>query len=244
FEIDFDQMRSLIDPSTRLLMLCNPHNPGGRVFDRAELEQLGELALQHDLVVVSDEIHADLVFDGREHVPFATLAPELAARTITFNSANKSFNIAGLRVGVAVFGSDELMNAFEAYPARVRGGLTSFACAASRIAWEQCDDWLQAAVGYLQDNRDHLTRFLSQRLPQVGYLPPEATYLAWLDFNACELPAEPLDFFLEHANVALYDGLAFGPEGGGCTRINFATPRPILTEILERIAAAVEQPRI
>ncbi|MBT6272588.1 MAG: putative C-S lyase [Chromatiales bacterium] len=241
FEIDFDAMAANIDENTRLFMLCNPHNPGGRAYRRDELEKIAELVLRHDLIVLADEIHSDLVFDGHTHVPFATLSPEIAARTITFNSANKSFNIAGLRVGIAVFGSDELLQAFSHYPDRTRGGLTSFACAASRIAWESCDDWLTAAIAYLQDNRDFMTTFLRERMPAVGYAPPEATYLAWLDFNQVPLGAEPLEFFLEKSNVALYDGTAFGPQGSGCTRINFATPRPILTEILERMAGAVDQ---
>ena len=241
FEIDFDALEASVDDGTRLFMLCNPHNPGGRAYTREELEKIGEIVLRHDLIVLADEIHADLVFDGRKHIPFATLSPELAARTITFNSANKSFNIAGLRVGVAVFGSDELQQKFNLLPDRTRGGLTAFACVASRIAWTECEDWLNAAVQYIQDNRDYMTGFLRQRLPEVGYDHPEATYLAWLDFNKVNLGAEPLDFFLEHASIALYDGTMFGPEGSGCTRINFATTRTILREILERTAQAVEQ---
>lgn len=241
FEIDFDAMEASIDKRTRMLLLCNPHNPGGRVYTRLELERIGEMVLRHDLTVVSDEIHSDLIYDSHRHIPFATLSPELARRTITFNSANKAFNIAGLRVGVAVFGSDELLRAFNPLPERVRGGLTSFACAASRIAWEQCDDWLAAAVSYLQGNRDMMTEFLAERLPQINYRAPEGTYLAWLDCNALGLGTEPLDFFLERAQVGLYDGTVFGPQGSGCTRINFATPRPILREILERMAAAVER---
>ncbi|NKC15460.1 MAG: putative C-S lyase [Gammaproteobacteria bacterium] len=241
FEIDFDAMERAIDTRTRVFMLCNPHNPGGRAFTRAELERLGEWVLQHDLVVLADEIHSDLVYAGHAHIPFGSLAPELMRRTITFNSANKAFNIAGLRVGLAVFGSAELMQAFSPYPERVRGGLSSFACAASRIAWQSCDDWLTAAVAYLQANRDYMTNFLAERLPSVKYCPPEATYLAWLDFTQSGLGAEPLDFFLAHAKVALYDGTAFGPQGVGCTRINFATPRYILHEILARMAAAVAQ---
>jgi cysteine-S-conjugate beta-lyase len=240
FEIDFEAMEATIDSTTRVFMLCNPHNPSGRCFTRDELNKIGALVLRHNLIVISDEIHSDLVFDGHQHIPFATLSPELAKRTITFNSANKAFNIAGLRVGLAVFGSDELMRAFSPLPERVRGGFSSFACAASRIAWEECDDWLDEAIAYLQANRDRMTEFFAERLPDIGYAPPQATYLAWLDCNKLGLDQEPLDFFLEHSKVALYDGTRFGPQGSGCTRINFATPRAILDEILERMATAVE----
>jgi len=241
FEIDFSRLEASIDSSTRMFLLCNPHNPGGRAYTRDELEHIADIVLRHNLIVVSDEIHSDLVYQGHQHIPFASLSEAVAERTITFNSANKAFNIAGLRVGVAVFGSDELMRAFGPFPDRVRGGLTSFACAASRIAWESCDDWLAAAVEYLQGNRDMMSEFLAERMPLVRYVPPQATYLAWLDCTQLGLGAEPLDFFLERAKVGLYDGTAFGPEGSGCTRINFATPRPILREILERMADAVDR---
>lgn len=240
-ELDFDALRRAIDPGTRVLLLCNPHNPSGRVLGRAELERLGEIALANDLVVLADEIHADLVFDGRTHVPFASLDPELERRTVTFHSATKAFNTAGLRCAAAVFGGEALHERFRSVPRRIFGGLDRFGAAVTRIAWEECDEWLAALVRYLEANRGFLAETLASRMPGVVCHPPQATYLAWLDCRSLALPSEPYEYFLEHAEVALSEGLTFGEAGRGCVRLNFATPRRLLGEILERMAAPLER---
>ena len=239
FEIDFDRLRASIDPETRLLMLCNPHNPSGRVFERAELLALGELALERDLVVVSDEIHADLTYPGHRHLPFAALGPELERRTITLTSATKAFNLAGLPCAFAIFGSDELARPFRELPPHVLGHCGILDDAATRAAWTEGQPWLDEVLAYLRENRDLVLEFLARALPGIRVLPPEATYLAWLDCRELDLPSDPFEFFLKRARVAFNRGRDFGTPGEGFVRMNFATSQTILREILERMAEAV-----
>jgi len=240
YEIDFDDLRAKIDAGTRVLMLCNPQNPTGRAFTRAELEQIAQLAIEHDLIVISDEVHADLVFPGHRHVPIATLGPEIASRTLTLMSATKAFNIAGLRCAVAIFGGAELRKRFDTVPAHVRGGLNSFGLAASEIAWTSAQPWLDEVLAYLDGNRAFLANFVKERLPGIAHVSPEATYLAWLDCRKLALAPDPFSFFLRRARVALSDGARTGPGGDGFVRLNFATSRPILTQVLERLEKSLQ----
>jgi cystathionine beta-lyase len=241
YEIDFDDLRARIDARTRILLLCSPQNPTGRVFTRAELEQLAQIAIERDLVVISDEIHGDLVFPGHRHIPIASLGPEIESRTITLTSATKAFNMAGLRCGVAVFGSDALKRRFETLPSHIRGGLGSFGLVASEIAWTSGQPWLDEVLAYLDGNRALLARFVKQRMPGIEHFPPESTYLAWLDCRKLALEPDPYTFFLERARVALSDGRRTGLGGEGFVRLNFATSRPILTQILERLAKSLDR---
>jgi cystathionine beta-lyase len=240
YELDLDGLRRIATPSSRILLLCNPHNPSGRVFTRPELEALAEIALANDWIVLSDEIHEDLVFPGHRHIPFATLAPEVAARTVTFTSATKAFSIAGLRCAVATFGSEELQKRFRSIPRHLRGGIGYLGIEATRAAWRHGQPWLERVMAYLHRNRDHLTAFVRKQWPAVRHFPPEATYLAWLDFRALDLEGGPYRFFLDRARVGLSHGNLFGSEGEGFVRINFATSRPILDEILSRMNEALE----
>lgn len=240
FVIDFDAVETCVDKGTRVLMVCNPHNPTGRVFERRELEALADMALRHDLVVIADEIFADVVYEGHAYVPFASLGPEIAARTVTYHSSTKAFNLGGVRVAVAIFGSDSLHERFKAIPSRLLGGHNCLGIPLTRIAWQQCDDWLADAVAYLQGNRDFVSEFLARRMPAVGYVPPEAAYFAWMNCSELDLPGGPYQYFLEHAKVALSDGLPFGKAGEGCVRLNYATPRPLLEQILERLARCID----
>jgi len=240
FEIDLDALDAGIDAGTRVLMLCNPHNPSGRVFTRSELESLAEIVLRHDLVVIADEIHCDLVFDQREFVPFATLSPEVEARTVTLNSPSKSFNIAGLRCAVAHFGSQELKDQFnDCYPRHVRGGLGVLGLYASITAWQEGQPWLDEVVPYLQANRDHLLEQLATRFPAIRCHAPEGTYLAWLDCSGLALPGSPVAHFMRKGKVALSDGRYFGNGFESFARINFATSREILGQVLDRMATAL-----
>ncbi len=239
FEIDFDRLRGDIGADTRVFLLCNPHNPTGRVFERDELMQIAELAEEHDLVVVSDEIHADLTYPGHDHIPFAMLGPEVAARTITLLSATKAFNLAGLPCAFAVFGSDRVQKPLTEWPAHVLGHCGILDDTATHIAWTEGQTWLTAVLEYLGENRRRLMDFFASRLPDVRVFSPEATYLAWLDCRALEL-GDPACFFREQARVALSNGRDFGPPGEGFVRLNFATSASILTEILERMATAVD----
>ncbi len=240
YEIDFDALRAAIDDRTRLLLLCTPHNPLGRVFERDELEALAELAIERDLVVVADEIHADIVYPGFRHIPFASLGPEVEARTVTMTSATKSFNIAGLRCAVVIFGSDRLAERFNAWPERIRGAVSSFGMEATRIAWTECDEWLDALLAHLEGNRDFLHAFVAERLPGMRMVLPAATYLGWLDCREYGLEPDPYRWFLDRARVGFNDGRDFGDGGEGHVRINFATSRAILTQVLERMEEALQ----
>ncbi len=240
YEMDLDGLDRAIDEGTRLVLFCNPHNPTGRVFERRELEGLAERVLRHDLVVVSDEVHSDLVYPGATHVPFASLGPEIASRTITLNAATKAFNIAGLKCALIHFGSkalrDRLVSAF--HP-RLLGSPNVFGIEATLAAWRDGEVWLTAAVRQLDANRDTLARFLRDRLPEVGFHPPEASFLAWMDCGGLELPSRPYEFFLSEARVALSDGAVFSSRSDGFVRLNFATAAGVLGEVLERMEAAV-----
>jgi len=242
FEIDFDRLRASIDPRTRLLLLCNPHNPSGRVFERSELLALGEIALERDLIVVSDEIHADLAYPGHRHLPFAALGPELERRTITLTSATKAFNLAGLPCAFAICGSEALAKPFRELPPHLLGHCGIVDDAATLAAWTQGQPWLDEVMAYLLENRALLLDFLARELPGIRVLAPEATYLAWLDCRELGLASEPFEFFLKRARVALNRGRDFGTPGEGCVRLNFATSQAILREILARMAEAVRDP--
>jgi cystathionine beta-lyase len=240
YELDLPALRRAA-AGARVLLLCHPHNPTGRAFRRDELEALAEIVLAHDLRVISDEIHADLVLSGAPFVPFAALGPEVAARTLTLTSASKAFNIAGLRTAVAVFGSDELRRRFLTLPRYVRGGIGILGIEATRVAWLEGGPWLEAALDYLRGSRALVADAVRASLPGVVYHPGEATYLAWLDCRALGLAPSPFRFFLERAKVALSDGPSFGAPGRGFVRINFATSRAILSEALERMAKALAE---
>ncbi len=241
YAVDLDGLRAACDAGTRMILLCNPHNPSGRAFTRAELEGIAAIAEERDLVVVSDEIHAELVFSGAKHIPFASLAPEVEARTVTLYSASKAFNIAGLRCAAAIFGSDTLRRRFLELPRHLRGGLGTMGLEATRVAWTESDTWLAETLALLEENRDFLVRRVRETLPGVVCHSPEATYLAWLDCRSLGLEPSPYDFFLDRARVATSDGAAFGTPGEGFVRVNFATQRPILSEALERMAKSLEQ---
>jgi cystathionine beta-lyase len=243
YEVDLDGLRDVIDDRTRILMLCHPHNPTGRVYGRDELEALAEIAIERDLIVLSDEIHADLLYDDRTHIPFASLSPVIAERTLTLMSASKAFNVAGLHCGLVIFGGDAVQERFEQFPARARGMVGALGMAGSLAAFREGQPWLDAVKAQLHENRALLTAFLAEHMPQVRYAEPEATYLAWLDCRGLELGMEPHRFFFHEARVALSPGPEFGPEGEGFVRLNIATSRPILQQILERMASALTRRR-
>lgn len=238
-EIDWDRLETALKPDTRVVLLCNPHNPTGRVFTRCELMQIAELALRHDLIVVSDEIHCDLTFRGQVHIPFAALGPEIEARTVTLTSATKAFNIAGLRCAAMVFGSEQLHAAYRAGPRFTRGAPSSLGMHATEAAWAECDDWLSALLRRLEDNRDLIAEFLNANLPAIHFLAPQATYLAWLDCRELGLGDALWQTILDKGKLALSDGREFGPGGRDCVRLNFATSKNILDDALQRLQRAL-----
>lgn len=226
----------------RALLLCHPHNPTGRVFERAELEAIAALAIERDWIVVSDEIHADLTYAEGAFTPFAALAPEVAARTVTLSSASKAFNIAGLRCAVVHFGSRALAQRFAgALPRHVRGGVGLLALHATLAAWQGGDPWLNEVKQQLDARRRFVLGALRRELPTARVYPPEATYLAWLDLRALGLGPRPAELFRREAGVALSDGAAFGAGFEGFVRLNFATGEALLGEIVGRLGAAVRR---
>ncbi len=239
YGVDIDHMQSCFTGQTRLFILCNPHNPVGRVFSQAELEQMAELCLRRDVIICSDEIHCDLLFQGARHIPIAGLDPEIARRTITLMAPSKTYNIAGLHCSVAIIQDEALRRRFKAARAGLVSEVGVLAYAAAVAAYRAGDDWLVQVLAYMQANRDLVVDFVNRRLPGLSVASPEATYLAWIDCRAAQLPPDPYHFFLERARLAFNDGAAFGENGQGFVRLNFATPRAILLQALERMAAAL-----
>jgi cysteine-S-conjugate beta-lyase len=240
YVLDTATVPAVFDEHAPLLLLCNPHNPTGRVFERRELEAVASVALERRLVVLADEVHADLVYEGKEHIPFASLGAEVAARTVTITSATKAYNIPGLKCGLMHFGSEELRERFRAlFPNRLIGKVSPFGLQATIAAGRESGPWLRQVMEVLTANRDRVARYLAAELPRVEHHPPEATYLAWLNCRELGLPTSPYTFLLEQARIGLNDGAEFGPPGEGYVRLNFATAPAILEQILERLAAAV-----
>jgi cystathionine beta-lyase len=223
-------------PPCRALLLVNPHNPTGRVFRREELKELAVLAIEHDLLVISDEVHADLTYPGFQHVPFASLSEEIAARTVTLTSGSKAFNLAGVRCAVAHIGVKEIRDAVDAQRGILFGQVSALGVDALKAAWTDGDSWLDTVRSLLERNRWRV----AEQLPEgIGYVMPEATYLAWLDCRSLGLGDDPSAFFEAEAKVLLCRGSEFGPEGNGFARLNFATSLPVLDELLRRMRAAL-----
>jgi cysteine-S-conjugate beta-lyase len=240
FALDMDGFAASIDSGTRVVLLCHPQNPTGRVFEAEDLAALPALVRKHDLVVVSDEIHADLVFAPRHHTPLALMFPEIADRIITMYSATKSFNIPGMRCAVIHFGSDELRKRFDArIPRSLLGSPGIAGVEATLAAWEEGEPWCENLVAELERNRDHLVARLHAEAPGIGIYAPQATYLAWLDCSRLPLSVPPYEFFLERAGVGGGDGRNFGAPGEKFLRLNFATSRAILDEKIDRMVRAV-----
>lgn len=239
YEIDFDAFEKAITPRTKLFLLCNPHNPVGRVFTKAELNRLAGICLRHEVLICADEIHSDLIFDGRVHHPLANLASEYAKKTITLFAPSKTFNIAGLECSFAVVKDPELRKKLHHAGEGMSGWVNVMGLAAATAAYEFGQPWLDEALEYLQANRDYLVNFIRRELPGIAIYPPEGTYLAWLDCRKAGLPENPYDFFLHRARVAFNNGSTFGKGGEGFVRLNFGCSRATLTEALERMAKAV-----
>jgi cystathionine beta-lyase len=242
YTFDLNELERQVDKNTRIFVLCNPQNPTGRVFSRDELQAIARFVLEHDLIVISDEIHADLIYPGHQHTPFATLGAEIAARTVTLNSATKSFNIPGLRCAVTAFGSEELLARFhQRIPPKLTGQSSIIGIDATIAAWDECGGWLDAAVAHLLQARNHLTEVLTAEVPAIRFHAPEATYLAWLDCSDVEMSTSAFQFFLDNARIGFSAGENFDPDCGRFVRFNFATSMPILDQILDRFVTAVKK---
>lgn len=220
-------------------LLCNPHNPTGRVFTRAELTAMAEACLAADAAIISDEIHCDLVLNERPHIPIASLAPEVAARTITLMSAGKTFNIAGLNACWAIIPDPGLRARFQQAIAGIAEHANILGLIATEAALAEGEPWRRGLIAHLRANRDLLEAAVGGRLPGVRMLRPEGTFLAWLDFRATPLAADPAGLLLARARLGVNPGPDFGPPGAGFVRLNFGCPRALLEDGIGRIAQAL-----
>lgn len=240
YEVDWDAFEAGFTSQTRVFILCNPHNPVGRVFSIDELERMAEICLRKGVVVCSDEIHCDLLFKGHKHIPIASLDKEIAQNTITLMAPTKTFNIAGLQCSFAIVQNKELRQKLE----DSKGGLVMWVnlvgMTAARAAYRDGQEWLEQVLQYLEVNRGILCDYVESQLPQLRMAKPEGTYLAWLDCRNAGIQGSPYEFFLKEARVALNDGVTFGKGGEGFVRLNFACNRDVLAEALERMKAALQ----
>jgi cystathionine beta-lyase len=230
---------------TRLFLFCHPHNPLGRMFSRDELQAMAEVCLREDVLIVSDEIHSELLLDGKPHIPMAVLSPEIADKTITLISSSKTFNTAGSFCAFAIIPNAELRERYKQVNDEITGHVSSFGLVASEAALSgACDDWLAELRGYLRANREFVADYLTENFPAARFTIPSATYLMWIDFSEYvqtgRIQGSPFEFFLKEARVALSDGKIFGVGMENFARLNFAAPRSLITEGLERMRKALQ----
>ena len=237
---DLDALDGAFTAGGDLLVLSTPHNPLGRVWAPAELAAVCAVVHRHGGRVFSDEIHAPLVYDGHRHVPYASLSSTTAGHTVTAVSASKAWNLPGLKCAQIVLSNDADAERWAEVGPRFEHGAANLGVVANIAAYTDGGPWLKEVLAYLEGNRRLLGELLATQIPEIGYVPPEGTYLAWLDCRALALGAHPAEFFLDEAGVALTDGLACGDAGAGFARYNFATPRPILEQTVEHMAAALK----
>ena len=239
YYIDFDDFEKKVK-TCKLFIFCNPHNPGGRVWSKEELEKLAAICLKYQVLMISDEIHADLTLPSYKHISLASLSEEIAMNTVTFSSASKTFNMAGLASAYAIIPNPQVRQKF--LDKTVGYMLTDgniFAFQTTVAAYEQGEEWLNQLLAYVQGNIDFLTQYIDQYLPKVKYLVPQASYLVFLDFRALGLSQKELvSFCTNKAHLALVDGSVFGEEGKGFMRINLASPRSVIEKALEQLKEA------
>jgi len=242
YVMDFEDLeRKVDDPRVKLLILCSPHNPVGRVWQKEELVKLGEICLENDVIVISDEIHADILFEGYKHTPFASISREFAQNSITCTAPSKTFNLAGLQTSSVIISNKKYYKIYNDILDSL--GLTEnnvFGLVALEAAYRDGEEWLEQLLSYLNENLRFLMKYFEERIPKIKVIKPEGTYLVWL--NCRQLGFSPRDlnnFMLKEARVALDDGYWFGTEGKGFMRINIACSRSFLEEALRRIERAV-----
>lgn len=248
YQIDWESFEQAFHSGgsrTRMFLLCNPHNPTGQMYTAEELSRMAETCLKHGTVIVSDEIHSELILGERKHIPIASLSSEIEQNSITLVSPSKTFNIAGLFCGFAIIPNRELRERYKEQVERLTLHVNSLGYVAAQAAFSgACDDWLMELRTYLKANRDLVVEFIRTELPGIRVTCPEATYLAWLDCSGLvesgKIRTTPYEFFLKRARVALNDGAAFGRGGKHCVRLNFGCPRSTLQQALERMKAALE----
>ena len=239
YGLDRDAMAAAVTPDTRAFLLCNPQNPTGRVFTRAELETLADFCIERNITVLADEIHADLLYSESQHIPIASLNREIAQRTITFIAPSKTFNVAGLKASVGIIPNPKLREQMTKAQRGVIPPVNLLGMVAMEAAYSEGGPWLDALQAYLQANRDYLLDYIaSGALPGVRMARPDGTFLAWLDFRETRWADAPAKHILEEAKVMVNEGAWFGEAGKGFARLNFGCPRATLEEGLARIQTA------
>ncbi len=236
---DLDAIDRAFAAGARTLIVCNPHNPTGTVLARDELEALAEIVTRHGGRVFADEIHAPLRFDGRVHIPYASLSAATAAHTITGTSASKAWNLPGLKTAQLITSNDVDQEIYRRFGFAVQHGAATLGVVAATAAYRDGKPWLDEVISYLDAARRDLSDLVDRHLPGAVYRRPDATYIGWIDTTALDLPGPPAAFFREHADVVLTEGALLGSGYERFVRIVFATPRPVLAEALAAMGAAV-----
>lgn len=243
YEMDFVALEKHMRDGAKLLLLCSPHNPGGRVWTKEELLQLGDLCIKYDVQVVADEIHCDLVFDGNTHYPFASLSSALAERTVTCLAPSKTFNIPGLQTSFVAISNPDLKRLFDGEVSALSiGSVNFFGPTATIAAYTQGEPWLEAVLTYVKDNHDYAIQYLGEHVPGLTPVPSEGTYLLWVDCRSLGLaPVALKRLMYRDAKIAFNEGSIYGKTGEGFLRINLACPRDVLAEALTRFTQAIER---
>ena len=240
WRFDPERFEAAIDPTTKLVLWCNPHNPLGRMFDAEEIAAFAEVVERHDLLVISDHIWCDLTFDGG-HIPLSLNHESLRHRIVTLGSASKTFNVAGLRTAVAHIGDPRVRDRFAKLSNHFIAGPNTLGAEASLAAWTQGQPWLDKIKAQLHINRDHLAERVAADLPGVTMTLPEATYLAWIDFSNSGLIGNPSEIFRERGKITVHDGAKFCASAASCVRVNFATSPKILDTVIDRMAQVLQE---
>ena len=240
YRMDVDRLADMITPRGKIVILCSPHNPCGRVWSREELRTVAQFCIDRDLILVSDEIHQDLVYPGARHIPTALAAPEVMDRLFTLTAVTKTFNLAGAHVGTAITSNPELRKRLDArLKAAGMFSIGRFGMVATEAAMREGDAWLDALIPYLEANRDHFAAGIARAVPGARAMHLEATYLGWVDFSGTGLePGDVLDRITNKARIGVSPGPQFGPGGEHHQRMNFAMPRARLDEALGRLQEA------
>jgi cysteine-S-conjugate beta-lyase len=239
FTLDFDAIEDAFRAGGHLIVFCSPYNPLGRVFTADEMSRLTDVVDRHGGRVFADEVHAPLVYPGQRHIPYASTSDTAAAHTLTATSASKAWNLPGLKCAQVILSNESDRQQWEEMGHFASRGASGPGVVANTAAFRHGQAWLDEALAYLDESRKLLADLLSLHLPQVRYRPPDGTYLAWLDCTAMELDGSPGELITERGHVTVVDGPAFGDGGAGSFRFNFATPQPVIAEMIERIASVL-----
>ena len=242
FEMDFEDLERKI-AGCKLFLLCNPHNPGGRVWNADELVRIADICARNGVIVISDEIHCDMALTGYKHTVFATVSEAAAQNSVTLMAASKTFNIAGLKSSYHIIQNEALRKQYSEYLTRSELDTAHlFATTAVAVAYNEGDEWLAQMLQYVEENIAFLDKYLKENMPKISFIRPQASYLVFLDARELGMPQERLvEFFLKEAKVAMNDGTMFGQEGAGFMRMNLGCPRAMLQQALEQIKAAYDR---